>query len=216
MSTAGEEATGVSGYEELLDYRRHVAAMYARARSPEQDAPARLAEFRRERDELFYHHPQSPLTEEDRAGFTGLAYYPYDPTLRYTLKVEEDVEPATIEADLREDGVTRLRRFGRVRFTLDGAEVSLSVFWVSGYGGGLLLPFRDETSGHGSYGGGRYVLDTIKHADLGAENGRLVVDFNYSYNPSCAYNPRWDCPLPPPENRLPKPVTAGEKAYEQG
>ena len=205
----------MSDYEELLDYRRHVAEMYARARSPERDAPTRLAEFRHMRDELFRHHPQSPLPEGERAGFQGLAYYPYDPALRYTLRVENDVEPATLEVGLREDGVTRLHRFGRVRFTLGGAEASLSVFWVCGYGGGVLLPFRDATSGHESYGGGRYVLDTIKHADLGAENGRLVVDFNYAYNPSCAYNPRWDCPLPPVENHLPAPVAAGEKAYDE-
>lgn len=202
----------VPDYEELIDYRRHVAEMYARARSPEREAPTRLAEFRRARDELFRHHPQSPLPEEDRAGFRGLAYYPYDPSLRYTVKID-DVEPSTLEVVLREDGTIRLHRFGRITFTLDGVEVSLSVFWVRGYGGGMLLPFRDATSGHGSYGGGRYVLDTIKHADLGAENGRLVVDFNYSYNPSCAYNPRWECPLPPAENHLPSPVIAGEKAY---
>lgn len=187
--------------------------MYARARSSDTDDQTRLAEFRRERDELFRHHPQSPLLEEDRASFGGLAYYPYDPGLRYALPVETDVEAETLELELSEDGTTRLHRFGRVRFTLGGAKVSLSVFWIGGYGGGVLLPFRDSTSGQGSYGGGRYVLDTIKHADLGAEDGRLVVDFNYAYNPSCDYDPRWDCPLPPVENHLPAPVAAGEKAY---
>lgn len=202
----------MSGYEDLLDYRRHVAEMYARARSPRLDPQTRLAEFRRERDELFRHHPQSPLPE-DGADFQGLEYYPYDPALRYALPVEYDVEPATLELELSEDGAVWLRRFGRVRFALGGTETSLSLFWIQGYGGGLLLPFRDATSGHGSYGGGRYVLDTIKHADLGEENGGMVVDFNYAYNPSCAYNPRWDCPLPPVENHLPEPVAAGEKAY---
>ncbi|WP_047866483.1 DUF1684 domain-containing protein [Rubrobacter aplysinae] len=202
----------MSDYEQLLDYRRRVAEMYARACSPERDEAARLTEFRRERDELFRHHSQSPLPEEDRAGFQGLDYHPYDPALRYTLRVEE-AEPETLALDLDGDGTTRLRRFGRVGFELGGAEVSLSLFWIEGYGGGLLLPFRDATSGRESYGGGRYVLDTIKHADLGAEAGGLVVDFNYAYNPSCAYNPLWDCPLPPPENHLPVAVTAGEKAY---
>jgi uncharacterized protein (DUF1684 family) len=212
----GKDGATVSGYEELLDYRRRVAGMYARVRSPERDEEARLLqlmEFRRERDELFQSHPQSPLPEEDRENFRGLDYYPYDPALRYTLRVEQDPEPATIELDLSGDGPVRLHRFGRVRFALGGSEAALSLFWIEGYGGGLLLPFRDGTSGHGSYGGGRYVLDTIKHADLGAENGSLVVDFNYAYNPSCAYNPLWDCPLPPPENHLPEPVVAGEKAY---
>jgi len=185
--------------------------MYARARSPERDLPARLAEFRRERDELFQHHPQSPLTQEDREGFRGLPYYPHDPALRYTLEVEE-TEPATLELELGGDGPTRLQRFGKVGFTLGGEEVSLSLFWIQGYGGGLFVPFRDATSGQETYGGGRYLLDTIKHADLGSEDGRLVVDFNYAYNPSCAYNPRWDCPLAPADNHLPVPVAAGEKS----
>ncbi|CAN5255447.1 DUF1684 domain-containing protein [soil metagenome] len=190
--------------------------MYARVRSSDRDAPTRLARFRHERDELFRQHPRSPLPERDRTSFEGLAYYPYYPyypELRHTLTVETDVETDILELELSEDGPARLHRFGRVGFTLGDAEVSLSVFWIGGYGGGVLLPFRDATSGQGSYGGGRYVLDTIKHADLGAEDGRLVVDFNYAYNPSCAYNPRWDCPLPPVENHLPAPVAAGEKAY---
>jgi uncharacterized protein len=89
----------------------------------------------------------------------------------------------------------------------------LTLFWISGYGGGVLLPFKDGTSGQETYGGGRYLLDTIKHADLGSDKGRLIVDFNYAYNPSCAYDPRWHCPLAPPENSLPTRIAAGEKSY---
>ncbi|MBA2443132.1 MAG: DUF1684 domain-containing protein [Rubrobacter sp.] len=203
----------MGNHEQLLDYRRSVSEMYARARGAgESAAPPRerWERFRRERDGLFGEHPQSPLTE--RAGFRGLEYFPYDPALRYTLAVDHDVEPESFEVELRDDGPMLLQRFGRVRFTVEGREVGLSLFWVAGYGGGVILPFRDATSGGETYGGGRYLLDTIKHADLGEEEGRLVLDFNYAYNPSCAHDPRWHCPLPPPENHLPVAIPAGEKA----
>jgi uncharacterized protein len=142
-----------------------------------------------------------------------LDYFEYDPSLRFTAPVEHDVEPGTLEITLQDDGPLRLRRFGKVRFTVEGDELKLSLFWISGYGGGVLLPFKDLTSASETYGGGRYLLDTIKHADLGAENGRLVMDFNYAYNPSCAYDPRWHCPLAPAENSLPVRIAAGEKRY---
>ena len=200
-------------YEELMDYRRSVAALYARVRAPEPDASARWKLFREARDRLFAEHPQSPLSDEQKNSFEGLGYYGYDPALRYTLPVEYDVERGGIEIELQEDGLLRLQRFGRVRFPINGEERSLSLFWVSGYGGGVFLPFKDATSSSETYGGGRYLLDTIKHADLGSESGRLILDFNYAYNPSCAYNPRWHCPLSPPENTLPVKIEAGEKAY---
>lgn len=200
-------------YEELIDYRRSVAALYARTRSPEPDAKSRLKRFREERDRLFMGHPQSPISEGQKSSFTGLGYYDYEPAFRYTLPVEYDVEPGTIEVELLEDGLVLLKRFGRVRLQINGEEHSLSLFWISGYGGGIFLPFKDATSGPETYGGGRYLLDTIKYADLGSEDGRLVLDFNYAYNPSCAYNPRWHCPLSPPENTVPVEIRAGEKSY---
>lgn len=196
-----------------MDYRRTVAGMYARVREPELGAATRWQTFREERDRLFAEHPQSPLSDEEKDDFAGLDYYGYDPALRYALPVEYDVEPGTIEIELQEDGLVRLQRFGQVRLPVDGEEHSLSLFWVSGYGGGVFLPFKDATSGVETYGGGRYLLDTIKHADLGSEEGRLVLDFNYAYNPSCAYNPQWHCPLSPPENTLPVEIRAGEKSY---
>lgn len=200
-------------YEELLDYRRSVAEMYARVRKTAPNEHARWELFRKERDRLFKEHPRSPLSDEQKNVFTGLDYYEYDPALRYALPVEHDVEPGNIEIELQDDGLILLQRFGRVRLPINGEEHSLSLFWVSGYGGGVFLPFKDETSGPETYGGGRYLLDTIKHADLGSEDGRLILDFNYAYNPSCAYNPRWHCPLSPPENKLPVEVRAGEKSY---
>ena len=76
---------------------------------------------------------------------------------------------------------------------------------------GVFLPFADATRGSETYGGGRYLLDTVKGADLGEADGRLVLDFNFAYNPSCSYDPQWDCPLAPPPNWLRVPVEAGER-----
>lgn len=203
-----------SNYEELLDYRRTVAGIYARVRSEDLDFAGRCLRFRQERDLLVAEHPQSPLPTGDTSNFEGLEYFDYDPALRYVLPVEHDVEPEVLEIQLQEDGLLKLRRFGRVRLEGELEGSSLSLFWIEGYGGGVFLPFKDATSGSETYGGGRYLLDTIKHADLGREEGRLVLDFNYAYNPSCAYNPDWVCPLSPPENTLSIEIRAGEKAYE--
>src|SRR5439155_11226945 len=162
--------------------------------------------WRAGRDELFRTHPQSPLPPEARETFAGLPYFPYEPALR----VLADVEPA--EPEIREiagsaGSVTRFRRFARARFDVG----SLELYWLEGYGGGVFLPFADATRGRETYGAGRYVLDTVKGADLGMHDGRLVLDFNFAYNPSCAYDPSWACPLSPPANRLPFEVRAGER-----
>jgi uncharacterized protein len=105
-------------------------------------------------------------------------------------------------------------RFGVARFTLAGAPGALELYWLEGYGGGLFVPFADATSATETYGAGRYVLDTVKGADLGTEDGRLVLDFNLAYNPSCSYDPRWSCPLAPRGNRLEIAVRAGERHVE--
>jgi uncharacterized protein len=211
------EMISPTDYQELLDYRRSVSRIYAGARGETAGSPpdqaARSQRFRRERDALLKNHPQSPLSQTDREHFSGLGYFDYDPSLRFSLAVERDVEPGTLEITLQDDGPLRLQRFGKVRFGIGDEELALTLFWISGYGGGVLLPFKDGTSGQETYGGGRYLLDTIKHADLGSDKGRLIVDFNYAYNPSCAYDPRWHCPLAPPENSLPTRIAAGEKSY---
>lgn len=201
------------GFLALLDYRRRVARLYQGARSGPGDDGARLLRFREERDRLLADHAQSPLESRQRDPFPGLPYYPFDPALRLALPVDTEVEPETFEVSLAAEGSLSLRRIGRVSFSLRGEQCSLSLFWLQGYGGGLFLPFRDASNGAGSYGGGRYLLDTIKGADLGMVGDRLVVDFNYAYNPSCAYSPRWDCPLAPQENRLPVAIEAGEMDF---
>jgi uncharacterized protein (DUF1684 family) len=203
----------ISPFEELLDYRRSVAELYGRLRRTELSQTERCQAFRRERDLLFSNHPQSPLSPEQRAVFTGLCYYPYDPAWRFLLPVDTDIERTITEMELQDDGPVRMQRFGQIHFDVEGQSVSLALYWILGYGGGVFLPFRDLTNQHTTYGGGRYLLDTIKHADPGQVDSQLLVDFNYAYNPSCAYNPRWHCPLAPQENWLPVAIPAGEQRY---
>jgi uncharacterized protein (DUF1684 family) len=201
---------GPHGYElELLDWKRRVFELYAEVRAAADPAEA-WQRWRDVRDDLFRTHPQSPLTPEGRERFTGVAYFPYDPALR----VLADVEPAgdeTREIAGSAGSSTRFRRFARARFELADVPQSLELYWLEGYGGGVFLPFGDATSGGETYGGGRYVLDTVKGSDLGELEGRLVLDFNFAYNPSCAYDPRWACPLTPPANRLQIAVRGGEQ-----
>ena len=94
-------------------------------------------------------------------------------------------------------------------------SAALPIYWFEGYAGGLWLPFADATNGTRTYGGGRYLYDTIKGADLGATSDGFILDFNFAYNPSCAFDERWSCPLSPPENKLPLPVRAGERAFRR-
>ncbi|HLU09980.1 MAG TPA: DUF1684 domain-containing protein [Oceanobacillus sp.] len=196
----------------LLDYRRRVNEMYRLIRDSDDPAAAREM-FRLMRDDLFRSHPQSPLTDDQKASFSGLHYYDYDPAYRVIATVDTTVEPETLEYALGEDGVMRCTRFARVNVTLPTGTGSLSLFWINGYGGGVFLPFGDATNRQTTYGAGRYLYDTIKGADLGASQREIVLDFNFAYNPSCAYNPRWVCPLAPPENRLPFPIPAGERLF---
>jgi hypothetical protein len=195
-----------------MDWKRRVLAMYAGVRGAGGD-PAACASFRGERDELFAGHPASPLPERERGGFGGLPYFAHRPGMRVEAELEPDREGAELVIPTSTGEPTRFTRIGFVRPTLAGAPVSLAVYWLEGYGGGLFLPFRDGLAGRETYGGGRYLLDTVKGADLGtsADGARLVLDFNYAYNPSCAYDPRWSCPLAPPENRIDVAVEAGER-----
>jgi uncharacterized protein (DUF1684 family) len=202
-----------TNYYELMDYRRRVADLYAWLRHSDLSPEARLLEFRRRRDKLFASHSQSALSAEQKTRFKGLRYFSYRSDMRFVLPVDLDVDTDIWEVHLESEGLTRMQRFGKIHFEVGGLKVSLTLFWILGYGGGAFLPFRDETRKTDTYGGGRYLLDALKSADLGREGDRLVVDFNYAYNPSCAYNPRWHCPLPPQENWLPVSILAGELRY---
>ena len=192
---------------DLLDWRRTVSAMYAAVRAGvERDPEGTLAEFRGARERLIREHPQSPIPPGRRAGFAGLHHWPYESALRFEASVEP-AEPERLIAHSLDGDPYPLDRIGHVRLPLG----ELEVYWIQVYGGGVFIPFRDTTSGTESYGAGRYLLDTIKGADLGGTGDRLVLDFNYAYNPSCAYDPRWSCPLAPAANWLRVPVRAGER-----
>jgi uncharacterized protein (DUF1684 family) len=194
---------------DLLDWKRRVFALYADVRA-DGEPRAAWERWRTTRDEQFAGHPQTPLTAADRAAFSGLAYYPYDPALR----VQGTLEPASpTVSELPSSGESAILfdRIGRVGFGLAGTPHVLEVYWLAAYAGGLFLPFRDATSGSETYGGGRYLFDTVKGADLGVGDGRLTLDFNFSYHPSCSYQPSWVCPLAPPANTLEIPLRAGER-----
>ena len=190
----------------LLDWRRRVSGLYAAAREA-ADPEEGWQRWRRGRDALFASHPDSPLGEQARAGFQGLPFAPYDPALRFEAELT-GAPPLRLELPTAADGVVPLDRIGRV---LLGDLGPLDVWWLGGYGGGIFLPLRDGSAGRGTYGGGRYLLDTVKGADLGSGDGRLVVDLNFAYHPSCTYDPRWSCPLAPEGNRLTAVVAAGEQ-----
>ena len=194
---------------ELLDWRRRVSELYAAVRSDPVPEHA-WHEWRRTREHLFLRHSQSPLPVAARTQDNVPAYFDYDPAYRVTAVVtEDDPRHVTVPASVG-DGY-RLLDGGTARLVLAGGDVVLRLLWLDDYAGGLLLTFRDATSGVETYGAGRYVLDTAKSADLGTENGELVVDFNFAYQPSCSYDPRWSCPLPPRENWLVAPIRAGER-----
>jgi len=193
---------------ELLDWKRRVFGLYAAVREMPPEAGWEL--WRETRDDLFGTHRQSPLPADRRASFEGLEYWPYDPHARVLAELEDiEAPPEPITTSGTEPIL--FRPFARASFELGGEPLTLEVSWLEAYGGGAFLSFRDATSGGESYGGGRYLLDTVKGADLGEEDGRLVLDFNFAYNPSCSYDPGWVCPLAPPANRLAVPLEAGEK-----
>jgi uncharacterized protein len=171
---------------ELMDWKRRVAAMYAAVRAAGGTAEA-CGAFRGQRDELFVGHPASPLPEAQRAGFPGLPYFPHRAEMRVEAELEPDAEGAELVIPTSTGEPARFTRIGLVRPVLGGESVSLAVYWLEGYGGGLFLPFRDALAGAETYGGGRYLLDTVKGADLGASADA------------------------PPENRIAEPVEAGER-----
>lgn len=202
------------GSLDLADWRRRTADLYARVREHAVADPAEAhALWRTGRDALFSSHPSSPLGADDPRRDSGLAYAPYDASMRFTATLEPAL-PSSFTATTGTDGEVGFDRLGTVGL---GSLGCLDVWWLTGYGGGLWLPLRDGGSGTFSYGGGRYLLDTAKGADLGtAPRGSapradpLVLDLNFLYAPSCAHDPAWACPLAPEGNRIGAVVTAGE------
>jgi uncharacterized protein (DUF1684 family) len=202
-----------AGYLDLVDWRRRVGDLYRIS------GPDALTRFRAGRDELFRTHPQSPIEPEERGSFSGLHYFDRDPSYRVSAQLEPGDGSELLIDTGGEDGAVRYRRIGKLSFTLGDQRCALTVLSLVQYAGGLFVPFRDTTSGHETYGGGRYLFDTAKDTDglvleITTGSPEVVIDFNFAYNASCAYSPRWACPLAPPENHLRVPVRAGEKIYK--
>jgi uncharacterized protein len=192
---------------DLLDWRRRVSELYAgiRAASDPEEGWRGWCETRRQ---LFREHPQSPLPGDERSSFGGPFVYDYDPAWRLLAEVTRTDEER-LELPSSAGGTMTFRRFAQAH----ADDLDLDVYWLEGYGGGLFVPFADATSGEETFGAGRYLLDSVKGSDLGTENGRLVFDFNFAYQPSCSYDPSWSCPLPPPQNTLPFEVPVGERLH---
>jgi uncharacterized protein (DUF1684 family) len=194
----------------LWDWRRRVAELYARVRASEPRAGWEF--WRAARDDLFRNHPQSPLEPSQRAGFPGLSYFDYDASLRVAASLAPVASRDPVRVDLGRDGVIALSAFARTEGLAQKFGRELTLYWIEGYGGGVFLPFKDATCSAQTYGGGRYLLDTIKGADLGCtSDGRAILDFNFAYQPSCSYSEQWVCPLAPADNVLPAAIRGGER-----
>jgi uncharacterized protein (DUF1684 family) len=194
---------------ELASWRREVNLLYSAVRA-ESDPEQGHVVWRTGRDTLFRTHPQSPLAPDSPLRESGIPYWPYDPALRFTLPVRPAAEPVELSVPTDGEGTTVMQLVGAVELPspLGG---SVAVWWLRQYAGGLFVPLKDGTARDTSYGGGRYLLDTAKSADLGGTDGAIIVDLNFLYHPSCLYDYRWQCPLAPPQNTILAHVRAGEK-----
>lgn len=164
-----------------------------------------LRKLRQEKDEFFKNHPQSPLTHEQKHVFRGLNYFSENPDLKLEIKVDEFAQEDQVSMQTSTGDVVTYERFGRFQFTVDGQQAELTIFSSDGE---FFLPFTDALAGKETYGAGRY----LEPHPLG--NDMFLIDFNYAYNPYCAYNARWSCPMTPFENRLKVSIRAGEKVFD--
>jgi hypothetical protein len=205
---------------QVADWRRRNFALYSAVRA-NPDAASAHAEWRAGRDEMFATHPASPLLPEDLRGFSGLPFDDYDPAWRFEASiVPGGGVPGTglseagrrMNVETGTDGIVPFELLGTVEIDQVG---TLDVWRLASYGGGIFIPVKDALSrvAGGTYGGGRYLIDTVKGADLGAGSApeSLVLDFNFAYNPSCAYDPAWACPLAQAGNTLAGQVPVGER-----
>lgn len=162
-----------------------------------------LQAFRDAKDEYF-RTTDSPLAAEQRTTFAGLAYFADDPALRFEVTLDDTAAGGTEPVEMSDGSTNDLERAGEVRVRIADQDVTLVAYRQHE---DLFIPFRDATSGHETYGAGRYVEARA------IARGRWLLDFNYAYNPYCAYNDSWRCPLPPRDNWLAVPIRAGEKTF---
>jgi len=163
-----------------------------------------LETFRKEKDDFFGKHPQSPLTREQKQGFQGLNYFPENTSLSLEALVEEFPVKERIGMQTTTGDAQVYERFGRFRFQAEGGEAVLTIYQGPN---GFFLPFVDSLAGRETYPAGRH----LEPEPL--PGNRFLVDFNLAYNPYCAYNEMWSCPITPIENRLKVPIRAGEKIF---
>jgi uncharacterized protein (DUF1684 family) len=164
-----------------------------------------LKDFRAQKDDFFANHPQSPLTQDQKEQFSGLDYFPESKNLRLEVTVEEFSQKEQIQMQTSTGDVQSFVRYGKFHFTVGGEGAELTIYANQN---GFFLPFVDSLAGKETYPAGRY----LEPEPL--SNGKFLVDFNLAYNPYCAYNEYWSCPLPPAENRLKVPIRAGEKIFQ--
>ena len=215
MTAAPEDLAGTL---DLADWRRRIANLYAEVRRlSATNVPAALDLWQSTRERLFREHPSSPVPAVQRAAFRA-SHFEHDPGLRFEVAViadpiDRDVAASALDLPVSAGGTMRFTRIGHIEIPFAEGPLRLGVFWMGGYAGGLFIPFRDATNGTETYAAGRYLVDAAKSADLGGDAGRatLIVDFNFAYQPSCAFDPKWACPLAPPESHLDLPIRAGER-----
>jgi uncharacterized protein len=167
-----------------------------------------LSNFRNAKDAFFKDNYQSPLDAQQKKDFSGLKYFPENPQLRFELELEKYPDPEKIIMPTSTGDQQEYWHAGQIHFQVNGQPATLQVY-LSEAGGDYFMPFVDATSPDETYGAGRY----LEPEDLG--NGKLHVDFNLAYNPYCAYNDRWSCPIPPRQNRLAVRIEAGEKNFHE-
>ena len=165
-----------------------------------------LTDFRKHKDHFFKTDPESPLTVEQKKTFRGLVYFPENPALRFEIPLEKYAQPEHVRMQTSTGAAQDYHHVGQIRFRVNGQEATLQVYG-SEHGNDYFIPFVDATAPEETYGAGRY----LEPEDLG--NGKLLLDLNLAYNPYCAYNERWSCPIPPKENRLSVRIEAGEKKF---
>ena len=162
--------------------------------------------FRAEKDQFFKSHSQSPLTREQRQSFHGLNYFPENDALRFETMVEEFPAKEGFDMQTSTGGVQHYERFGRFSFLVGEERTELTIYRSEH---GFFLPFVDSLAGSETYPAGRYLEPEL------LPGGRFFIDFNLAYNPYCAYNEMWSCPITPAENRLKLPIRAGEKLFHK-